>query len=99
MYKADDTLMPSADRSHAIGNDQVLQCRSWDKLIAWARRPDHHSCYEMLSEYKAASHRLEQYALCPKESPHYPVMKAYFERYGHRPVFDDDTGSKGYFKV
>jgi hypothetical protein len=89
MCRADDTLMPSEDRPHAIGDKQVLQCRSWEALVAWARAPERNSCYEMISEYVPVSHRLEQYGFCPESSPHYAAMKRYFERWGHKPMFDD----------
>ncbi|CAG8959675.1 hypothetical protein HYFRA_00001579 [Hymenoscyphus fraxineus] len=89
MCAADDTLMPSENRPHAIGDKQVLQCRNWDALISWAREPEHHSCYEVVSEYAPVSHRLERYGFCPENSPHYETMKAYFEKWGHKPMFEE----------
>ncbi|CAG8975111.1 hypothetical protein HYALB_00008951 [Hymenoscyphus albidus] len=89
MCAADDTLMPSENRSHAIGDKQVLQCRNWDALISWAREPEHHSCYEVVSEYAPVSHRLERYGFCPENSPHYETMKAYFEKWDHKSMFEE----------
>jgi hypothetical protein len=83
--------MPSEDRPHTIGEGQVMKCRSWDDLISWSRAPERHSCFEMISDYRPTSHQLEHYAFCPENSPHYSTMKAYFEKHGHKPMFDDDV--------
>jgi hypothetical protein len=90
MCKADDTLMPSENRPHAIGDQQVLQCRSWDALVSWARAPERHSCYKVISEYVSPLHTLEQYAFCPTNSPHYETMIKYFEKWGHKPMFSSE---------
>ena len=89
MCKADDTPMPSADKPHVIGDNQVMQCRDWSQLVAWSRYPDQNACFELFSDYRPVAHRLEQYAHCPEDSPYYPVMKEYFERHGHKSVYDD----------
>ena len=83
--KEDDTLMPSVNEKHAIGNTQVMQCRDWNQLVAWSRYPDHDSCFKLFSDYKSVAHELEQYAFCSEDSPYRPVVKEYFERHGHKP--------------
>ena len=93
MCKADDTPMPSANKSHVIGNNQVMQCRDWSRLVAWSNHPDHNACFELYSDYTPVAHSLEQYAHCPQGSPYFPVMKEYFERHGHKPIVDDQLGA------
>lgn len=87
--------MPSENAPHVIGDGQMMQCRSWEDLISWAREPERHSCYEMISDYVPIVHRLEQYAFCPEESPHYETMRRYFEIHGHKNVFEDDVEDDG----
>ena len=89
MCKADDTPMPSANEPHVIGNNQVMQCRDLNQLVALSRHPDHHSCFKLFSDYKPVAHELEQYAFCPEDSPYRPVMEEYFERHAHKPLYDD----------
>lgn len=91
MCKPDDTLMWSLDKPHVIGDNQVMQCRDWNSLVAWARDPHRHSCYKILADDLPVAHTLELYAFCPKDSPHYKTMKAYFDRYGHQPAFDESV--------
>lgn len=90
MCKADDTPMPSIEQPHVIGKGQVMECKNWDALIAWAGAPERNGCYKIISDYKRVDHILEQYAFCPPDSPHYPVMTAYFEKHGHKPLYEDE---------
>lgn len=92
MCKADDTPTPSMEQQHVIGKDQVMECKNWDALLAWAGHPDRNGCYRIISDYRRPDHILEQYAFCPPNSPHYPVMKAYFEKHGHKPVYEKNGG-------
>ena len=87
MCKADDTPMPSINQPHKTGDGQIMECRDWDKLVAWARRGDHHSCFEHINEYKDPVHKLEQFAFCPEGHPSREVMTAYFEKFGHKDAF------------
>ena len=82
MCMADDTIMPTVHEKHKIGDKQVMQCRNWGKLVDWARAPARHSCFKMVNEYGSPEHPIEDFAGCPKESPYYPVMKAYFDKHG-----------------
>ncbi|KAF2228674.1 hypothetical protein EV356DRAFT_457279, partial [Viridothelium virens] len=85
--KADDTPMPSVNEAHKTGDGQILECRDWDGLVAWARHPDRHSCFEHINEYKDPVHKLEQFAFCPTDHPSHGVMTRYFEKFGHKDAF------------
>ena len=94
MCKADDTPMPSADEPHAIGNNQVMQCRDWTQLVAWSHHPDHNACFRLFLDYRPVAHTLEEYASCPDDSPYYAVMKDCFRRHGHKPMDDGDDDAQ-----
>ena len=79
--------MPGTALPHDVGNGQVRMCKSWDKLVAWTREPEREACYKRLSDYGEVKHSIERYAYCPEESRHYPVMKAYYEKWGHLDPF------------
>jgi hypothetical protein len=96
MCKPDDTLMTSVDEPHVIGDNQHVQCRDWNKLVAWSQDPQRHSCYHIFEDDRHVVNTLESYAFCPEDSPHYQTMKAYFERHGHKNVFDDSVEATGY---
>lgn len=96
MCKADDTVMESANVPHMIGDNQAMQCRDWDKLVAWARAPERHSCYHIFDDDRSVAHTLEEYAFCPEDSPWYSTMKAYFDEHGHQPLYDDGDKETGY---
>lgn len=88
MCAADDTPM-SAPFSHQSGDGQVRQCRDWNGLIAWARRPDQNACYEF-DDYREATNTLENFAFCPPGSPYRDFQRAYFERHGHKDTYEED---------
>jgi len=70
MCRADDTLIPSGNHAHVIGDQQVMSCRNWDALISWARAPERHSCYNMISDYIPIAHTLEAtHTLVRKQKP------------------------------
>ena len=96
MCKPDDTLMTSIDQPHVIGDGQTVQCRDWDKLDAWARDPVRHSCYKIFDDDRPVANKLELYAFCPKDSPHYTTMKNYFEKHKHKAIYDDSVHTEGY---
>ncbi|KUJ11512.1 uncharacterized protein LY89DRAFT_688748 [Mollisia scopiformis] len=85
---ADDTPMPTL-HSHATGDNQAMQCRSWDKLIEWARDPEKDACYRIVDEYKDPVHNLERFAYCSEDSRYYETMTNYFAKWGHKNLFDD----------
>ena len=85
--KADDTPMPSRILRHGIGDHQVHMCRNWEKLIAWTQAPERNACYRQLDDYQVVEHSLERHAFCPKDSPYYSVMTAYFNKFGHKDPF------------
>jgi hypothetical protein len=86
MCTADDTPMP-APVEHQGGDGQIRRCRDWDRLIAWARRPDQHACYEF-DDYRESTNTLEDFAFCPPESPYRDFQKAYFRYHGHKDAYE-----------
>lgn len=93
MCTADDTPMP-AEAAHHVGDGQVRQCRDWNKLIAWARRPDQHACYDF-DDYREATNTLELFAFCPENSPYREFQQQYFERHGHKDPYElNDHGTE-----
>lgn len=89
MCRADDTPMPGHPE-RPLGEGQVMQCRDWNKLVAWTQAPERQSCYRTLSDYRPIKHTLERYAFCPEDSPYYDVQRGYFRRFGHKQVFEDE---------
>ncbi|MCJ1271668.1 hypothetical protein MMC22_011573 [Lobaria immixta] len=96
MCKADDTPMPTSKIPHHVGDGQVLQCRDWNKLIAWAHDPERNACHRMLDDYRPISHSLERHAFCPKNSPYYSVQTAYFEKHGHKDPWEPRTSESNH---
>ncbi|XP_014552011.1 hypothetical protein COCVIDRAFT_111433 [Bipolaris victoriae FI3] len=92
MCAADDTPMP-APLSHEAGDGQNRKCRDWNKLIAWARRPDQHACYEF-DDYREATNTLENFAFCPPSSPYQGVQRAYFEHHGHKDPYEHNENAE-----
>ena len=88
MCKADDTPMPITMVRHSVGNNQVMQCRDWNKLVAWSYAPERNACFRLLDDYKEIGHSLERHQFCPEGSEYYPVMKEYFEKHGHQDPFE-----------
>ncbi|KAH6857238.1 hypothetical protein BKA58DRAFT_325394 [Alternaria rosae] len=86
MCNADDTPIP-APVTHHSGEGQLRQCRDWDKLIAWATRPDQHACYEF-DDYHEATNTLENFAFCPPGSPYREFQEAYFQYRGHKDAYE-----------
>ena len=93
MCTADDTPMP-APVAHHLGDGQVRQCRDWNKLIAWATRPDQHACYDF-DDYRESTNTLELFAFCPRDSPYRSFQEAYFEYHGHKDPYEwKDNGEQ-----
>lgn len=92
MCLADDTPMP-AEVAHHIGDGQVRQCRSWDKMKAWATRPDQHACHRF-DDYREATNTLELFAFCPHDSPYRATANAYFQLHGHKDPYEEKTKEK-----
>lgn len=86
MCTADDTPMP-APVAHHVGKGQIRQCRNWGKMIAWARQPDQHACYDF-DDYREATNTLELFAFCPPDSPYREFQQAYFEYHGHKDPYE-----------
>jgi hypothetical protein len=82
--------MVSPSKLHHIGDGQTRICRSWDKLVEWARAPERHSCFHMIDEYRKVPNTLEEFAFCPEGSDNAAVANAYFDREGHRDPFHKD---------
>ena len=79
----DDTPMPTNERRTAIGDGQSLMCRSYEKVVEWARDPERHACHRSLDEYRAIKAPIERYMFCEPGSRYYPVMKQYLDQHGH----------------
>ncbi|CAI7631838.1 unnamed protein product [Penicillium discolor] len=60
MCKADDTPMPSLELVNAAGEGQVLKCKNFDKLIAWAKHPDRDACYQRGNDYQPPLHSIDR---------------------------------------
>ena len=86
---ADDTPMPTIKKPHLIGNGQVRMCRNMDKIIEWTQAPERQACYRRLTDYTRVAHKLERFAFCPKDSEYFPVVEAYFDKWGHKDPFVD----------
>lgn len=92
MCTADDTPMP-APIAHRVGDGQVRYCRDWEKLVAWATRPDQHACYKF-DDYREATNTLELFAFCPPNSPYRDFQQAYFEFHGHEDPYERMDGEE-----
>ncbi|KAJ5405736.1 fluconazole resistance protein 1 [Penicillium sp. CMV-2018d] len=60
MCKADDTPMPSLELVNAAGEGQVLKCKNFDKLVAWAKHPDRDACYKRGNDYEPPLHSIDR---------------------------------------
>lgn len=90
MCNADDTPMPMTDLPNKVGNNQVRMCRNWDSLIQWSLSLERNACYRRESDIKVAKNKIEMFAFCPEDSEYYPLQQAYFEKWGHKPMYGDD---------
>ncbi|KAI9660067.1 MAG: hypothetical protein M1821_001419 [Bathelium mastoideum] len=89
MCKADDTPMPSWKQQHTVGDGQTMQCKDFDKLVAWTQEPERNACYDQIDDYRYIENTLERHAFCAKDSQYYPVMEAYFEKHGHKNPYGE----------
>lgn len=87
MCYADDTPMPTINKPDHIGDQQIRQCRGTDRVAKWSTELERNACYHRITDYVKPYHKLERYAFCPKESKYYPVVQAYFEKWGHHDMF------------
>jgi hypothetical protein len=85
--------MPIDPATSEVGVNQVLTCRNLSKVREWSIAPEQNACYKALSDYKALNHTLERFQYCPEDSKYYPIMKKYFEKWGHKNAFA--TGAVG----
>ncbi|KAI9041299.1 uncharacterized protein KD926_007253 [Aspergillus affinis] len=85
MCAADDTPMPSLELLNGSGEGQMMQCKDFDKLVAWTQAPERNACYKRLvtSDYRPIVHSIERYAFCPADSQPFAAMSRYFEEHGH----------------
>lgn len=86
MCYADDTPIPAVTVQR-VGRGQFRQCRSWDKLRAWATTPDLDACHRF-DDYGEATNKMELFAFCPHNSPYRQAMSSYFEK--HRKTKTQD---------
>ncbi|KAH6678593.1 hypothetical protein B0J14DRAFT_688680 [Halenospora varia] len=93
---ASDTPMHSINgRPRATGDGMIMQCRSWEKLTAWANAPEREACYEWIDEYRTMpAHMLERYGFCPKDSEDFPEMQRYFDVHGHVDAWGSNDEEK-----
>ena len=86
MCHADDTpLYGRLDTNH--GHGQVVQCRDWNKLIAWSQDLERNACYHQISDYREVIHGIEKYAFCPPGSPYGKAAEDYFKKWGHKELY------------
>ncbi|KAJ5196616.1 hypothetical protein N7449_007095 [Penicillium cf. viridicatum] len=81
--KADDPPMPSLELVNAVGGGQVLKCKNFDKLVAWAKHPDRDACYKRGNDYQPPLHSIDRYDLRPPGSEHFPIMSQYYKDRGY----------------
>ncbi|KAI9650468.1 hypothetical protein NHQ30_000484 [Ciborinia camelliae] len=90
MCRVDDTPMPiPPGQGNVVGNTQMMMCRDLNKLREWSQEGERNACYREVNDYRPVAHSLERHAFCPEDSEDYPVMKAYFDLHGHKPMFAD----------
>jgi hypothetical protein len=68
MYMADATPMPTEDEARAIGDEQPMVCRNFDKLVEWVYAPERHGSHRALDDYQPITHSIERYAFCEEGS-------------------------------
>ncbi|PQE03934.1 cytochrome p450 protein [Rutstroemia sp. NJR-2017a BVV2] len=90
MCKADDTPMPSPRILNSVGDQQVLQCRDFSKVVEWAMSPERNACYRAGNDFRPVIHNLDRHAYCHVDSPWYHVANEYFAKHGHRNPWGDD---------
>ncbi|KAI9653508.1 MAG: hypothetical protein M1821_007016 [Bathelium mastoideum] len=95
MCLADDTPMPSGDEVAQIGDGQVMMCRDFTALVAWAYDPVRNACHKSLDEYVQIVHPRERYAFCEPGSEYYEKMKAYFDEHGHQDPYQKEPEASG----
>ena len=95
MCNPDDTPMPAPATGNAIGDNQVLQCRSIEKLTEWVYQGERNACFQMVDEYGHIEHALEKYAFCAPDSPYYETMTSYFDKYGHQNMYSEEGSTYG----
>jgi len=88
LCRADDTPMPVDGTIGSIGGGQDLKCRDWNKLIEWTQHPDRQACFQNFAgDYQDLGPSLEFFAFCPKDSKYYDIQTQYFEKFGHKPLY------------
>jgi hypothetical protein len=75
--------MPAGEEARAIGDEQTVMCRNYDRLVDWIYAPERNACHKALDDYRSISHSIERYAFCGKKSPYFENMTRYFEENGH----------------
>ena len=88
--------MNAGRKNEALGDGEMLQCRSMDRLRQWTKEGDRNACFRMVDDFKPTAHTLEKYRYCEKDSPYYEKMTRYFDEHGHKPLFkEDEVGGEG----
>lgn len=76
-------LPPQPDREK-YPTYQTRQCKSFDKLLAWARQ--YNACFKyegvVNSEGFPTKDPFEHFHYCPPESPYLPLMTEFFKQRG-----------------
>lgn len=73
------------------GDGMVMQCRSWDKLTAWANDAKREACFKWIDEYRTPKWLFERFAFCPESSEDYSAKEKYFEINGHHDPWGEDS--------
>ena len=82
--------MHARSEDDALGDGEMLNCRSMDRLYEWAKEGDRNACFRMVDDFKPTAHTLEKYQYCDPYGPYYDTMVAYFREYGHQPLFVEE---------
>lgn len=88
MCYADDTPMPILNDVGDLGDQQIRQCKSLDKVTAWAAEAERNACHRTLDEYRTATHQIERWQFCPEGSPFMEAKERYFRKFGHKDPFE-----------
>lgn len=88
MCNADDTPMPTTELPAFVGDGQTRMCRNFDQFISWTKEPERHACYHRWTDYAPPTKKIEMFGFCPEDSEYYPVMNAYFEKWGHHDPYE-----------
>jgi len=84
---SDQPMSTIKGRPSATGDRNIMQCRSWDKLKAWAKDAKREACFKWVDEYRSPRWLLERFAFCSETSEDYAIEEKYFDKHGHKDMW------------